>query len=178
MLLEEFVRGEDLRLVVIGREVAAAATRRPPEVTGDGRQTLLALIEQQSQRCKDTTDGTCSIPIDAETHRFLKEAGFALDAVPPAGKTIVVRGAANIHQGATIRDVTPTLHPALLHVAQQVSRALDIPVLGLDLIVPALDGPDYWIIEANARPGLANHEPQPAAARFVDLLFPETSLST
>jgi hypothetical protein len=29
-------------------------------------------------------------------------------------------------------------------------------------------------LEANERPGLANHEPQPTAARFVDLLFPET----
>jgi hypothetical protein len=27
-------------------------------------------------------------------------------------------------------------------------------------------------IEANERPGLANHEPQPTAARFVDFLFP------
>jgi GNAT-family acetyltransferase (TIGR03103 family) len=174
VLIEEFVRGEDLRLVLIDHELVAAATRRPPQVTGDGRQTLLALIEQQSQRCKEATDGTCSIPIDAETHRFLQEAGCELDDVLPAGKTIVVRGAANMHQGATIRDVTPELHPALIQVAQQASRALDIPVVGLDLLVPALDGPDYSIIEANGRPGLANHEPQPTAERFVDLLFPET----
>jgi hypothetical protein len=30
-------------------------------------------------------------------------------------------------------------------------------------------------IEANERPGLANHEPQPVPERFVDLLFPGTS---
>ena len=30
-------------------------------------------------------------------------------------------------------------------------------------------------IEANERPGLANHEPQPVAERFIDLLFPGTS---
>jgi hypothetical protein len=29
-------------------------------------------------------------------------------------------------------------------------------------------------IEANERPGLANHEPQPVAERFVDLLFPQS----
>jgi len=40
--------------------------------------------------------------------------------------------------------------------------------------VPAVDGPDYVFIEANERPGLANHEPQPVVERFVDLLFPET----
>ena len=32
--------------------------------------------------------------------------------------------------------------------------------------------PDYVFIEANERPGLANHEPQPTAERFVDMLFP------
>ena len=35
-------------------------------------------------------------------------------------------------------------------------------------------GSDYVIIEANERPGLANHEPQPTAERFVDLLFPHS----
>jgi D-alanine-D-alanine ligase-like ATP-grasp enzyme len=47
-------------------------------------------------------------------------------------------------------------------------------VTGLDFLVPAVDRPDYVFIEANERPGLANHEPQPTAERFVDLLFPET----
>jgi len=47
-------------------------------------------------------------------------------------------------------------------------------VVGLDFIVPAPDGPDYAIIEANERPGLANHEPAPTAERFIDLLFPTT----
>lgn len=49
-----------------------------------------------------------------------------------------------------------------------------IPVTGLDFIVPDPKGEDYVIIEANERPGLANHEPQPTAERFIDLLFPST----
>ena len=56
----------------------------------------------------------------------------------------------------------------------RAAEALGIPVTGIDFLVPAVDGPDYVFIEANERPGLANHEPQPTAARFVDLLFPET----
>jgi hypothetical protein len=31
-------------------------------------------------------------------------------------------------------------------------------------------------IEANERPGLANHEPQPTAERFIDLLFPYSAI--
>ncbi len=45
-------------------------------------------------------------------------------------------------------------------------------MVGLDFLVEAADQPDYVIIEANERAGLANHEPQPTAERFVDLLFP------
>jgi hypothetical protein len=41
-------------------------------------------------------------------------------------------------------------------------------------MVPDISGDDYAFIEANERPGLANHEPQPTAQRFIDLLFPET----
>ena len=65
---------------------------------------------------------------------------------------------------------------ALRAAAEHASRVLDIPVTGLDFLVPAVDGPDYVIIEANERPGLANHEPQPTVQRFVDLLFPNTRL--
>jgi D-alanine-D-alanine ligase-like ATP-grasp enzyme len=42
----------------------------------------------------------------------------------------------------------------------------------MDFIVQAPDAPGHVFIEANERPGLANHEPQPTAERFIDLLFP------
>ena len=45
-------------------------------------------------------------------------------------------------------------------------------VTGIDLLVPDVTGTEYAFVEANERPGLANHEPQPTAAAFVDYLFP------
>jgi D-alanine-D-alanine ligase-like ATP-grasp enzyme len=85
-----------------------------------------------------------------------------------------VRRTANLHTGGTIHDVTPKLHDELAEACVTASRAIDIPVVGLDLLVPAVDESDHVFIEANERPGLANHEPQPTAQRFVDLLFPQT----
>jgi hypothetical protein len=41
-------------------------------------------------------------------------------------------------------------------------------------MVPDVERDEYVFIEANERPGLANHEPQPTVQRFVDLLFPQT----
>ncbi len=90
------------------------------------------------------------------------------------GEPIRVRRTANLHTGGTIEDVTGRLHPEIAAAAVRAGRAIGIPVTGLDFLVPDLDGPEHVFVEANERPGLANHEPQPTAARFVDLLFPET----
>ena len=83
-----------------------------------------------------------------------------------------MRKTANLHTGGTIHDVTADLHRELAYAAIAGARALDIPLVGFDFLVPDVSGSDYVIIEANERPGLANHEPQPTAERFVDLLFP------
>ncbi len=172
VLIEEQVQGEDLRLVVIDYKVVACALRRPPRVIGDGRSTLRALIEHQSRRRSAATGGESAIPIDAETERTLAEAGYRLDDVAPDGQEILVRKAANLHLGGTIHDVTADVHPALIRAAVAAARAIDIPVTGIDLMVTSPREPDYAFIEANERPGLANHEPQPTAERFIDLLFP------
>ena len=87
---------------------------------------------------------------------------------------LAVRKTANLHTGGTIHDVTGVLHPTLIDAAVQAARAIDIPVTGIDFIVKSPDAPRYWFIEANERPGLANHEPQPTVERFVDLLFPQS----
>ncbi|WP_122465287.1 N-acetylglutaminylglutamine synthetase [Brevundimonas lutea] len=172
VLVEEQVAGEDLRLVLIDYKVVAAAVRRPPRVVGDGRSTLRALIEHQSRRRMAATGGESRIPLDGETERALAEGGWTLDDVAPQGAEITVRKAANLHLGGTIHDVTEEIHPALVRAAVAAARAIDIPVTGIDLMVKSPREADYAFIEANERPGLANHEPQPTAERFLDLLFP------
>jgi GNAT-family acetyltransferase (TIGR03103 family) len=172
VLLESFHPGLDLRILVIGFEVVAAAIRRPAEVIGDGRHSIGELIDAQSRRRQAATDGESRIPKDAETLRTLHAAGVDYDSVLPQGQRLAVRKTANLHTGGSLDDVTEILHPTLADAAVKAARALDIPVVGLDLLVPAADQADYVFIEANERAGLANHQPQPTAERFLDLLFP------
>ncbi|HEX9889306.1 MAG TPA: N-acetylglutaminylglutamine synthetase [Nitriliruptorales bacterium] len=174
VLLEERVEGDDLRILVIDGEVVAGAVRKPAAVVGTGSHTVEQLIEKQSRRRAATTGGESRIPLDDNTFAVVHEAGYALDDVLGPGDQLEVRRTANLHTGGTIHDVTADLHPELARAAIQAAEALDIPVVGMDLIVPAVDGPGHVFIEANERPGLANHEPQPTAQRFIDLLFPAT----
>ena len=172
VILEEFCPGEDLRLVVINFELVAAAVRKPPRIMGDGRHTITELIEKQSRRRGAATGGESKIPLDAETRRCVELVGCRMDQILDYGVTLSVRKTANLHTGGTIHDVTDNVHPALVNAAVLAARTIGVPVVGIDLMVPSPFGPDYAFIEANERPGLANHEPQPTAERFVDLLFP------
>ncbi|MEO1328265.1 MAG: N-acetylglutaminylglutamine synthetase [Pseudomonadota bacterium] len=172
VLVEQCFEGEDLRLIVIDYKVVAAALRRPARVIGDSRSAVRALIEAQSRRRAAATGGESRIPIDAETERCLAAAGFSLEDTPEEGVEIAVRRTANLHTGGTIHDVTGETHPTLIGAAIRAARAIEIPVTGIDLMVKSPRQPEYVFVEANERPGLANHEPQPTAERFVDFLFP------
>jgi GNAT-family acetyltransferase (TIGR03103 family) len=174
VLVEELVAGDDLRVIVIDGTVVAAAVRRPAEVVGDGRHTVTELVRATSRRRERATGGESSIPLDDTTAEVVRDAGHEMDDVPPPGERIRVRRTANLHTGGSIDDVTQLLHPEIAEASVRAAAALDIPVTGLDFLVPDVSGPDYVFIEANERPGLANHEPQPVVERFVDLLFPET----
>ncbi|WP_102143474.1 N-acetylglutaminylglutamine synthetase [Mycobacterium hubeiense] len=172
VLIEQRASGDDLRLVVIDGKVVAAAIRKPAEVIGTGHHTVRDLIEAQSRRRAAATGGESRIPIDEVTEATVKEAGWSFDDVLPEGERLRVRRTANLHQGGTIHDVTAEVNPELCRVAVTAAEAIGIPVTGIDLLVPDITGDEYVFIEANERPGLANHEPQPTAAAFVDYLFP------
>lgn len=172
VLIEQRVAGEDLRLVVIDGKVVAAALRLPPEVIGTGDRSVRDLIAAESRRRSEATGGESTIPLDEVTEATVVEAGWTMDDVLPEGTRPRVRRTANVHQGGTIRDVTAEVNPELCRVAVAAAEAIGIPVTGIDLVVPDVAGEDYAFIEANERPGLANHEPQPTAAAFVDFLFP------
>jgi GNAT-family acetyltransferase (TIGR03103 family) len=172
VLIEQRAPGDDLRLVVIDGRVVASALRRPAEIVGTGQHTVRELIETQSRRRAAATGGESRIPMDAVTEATVTEAGLSFDDVLPEGQLLRVRRTANLHQGGTIHDVTAKVHPHLCEVAVKSADAIGIPVTGIDLLVPDVTASDYVFIEANERPGLANHEPQPTAKAFIDYLFP------
>ncbi len=172
VLIEQRAPGDDLRLVVIDGKVVAAALRIPAEIMGTGHHTVRELIEAQSRRRSAATGGESQIPIDDVTETTVKEAGWSFDDVLPEGERLRVRRTANLHQGGTIHDVTAEVNQVLCDVAVSAADAIGIPVTGVDLLVPDVTKDEYAFIEANERPGLANHEPQPTAKAFVDYLFP------
>ncbi len=174
-IVEEYIKGEDLSIVVIDFKAVAASVKKPPVIVGNGKLTIKELIEKQSRRRRAATGGESKIPIDTETKRCIHNAGKKMSDVLRKGVNITIRKSANLHTGGTMHDITDEINPALMKVAEKAAQILNIPVVGIDMIVPNIKSNKYVVIEANERPGLANHEPRPTAERFIDFLFPQSS---
>jgi len=76
----------------------------------------------------------------------------------------------------TPQDVTDELSFELCETARRAARALELPVADVRIMISSVrEHGAHFIIEVNERPELAAYETQPTAARFLDLLFPETA---
>ncbi|SNS97692.1 GNAT-family acetyltransferase TIGR03103 [Geodermatophilus saharensis] len=106
------------------------------------------------------------VPVGAEP------AGEEVRVVVVDGEVVAaaVRPAGERHAGG---DLTDRLHREVAAAAARAARALGVPVAGVDLRVPDLDGPACVLVRVDARPDLSAHGRRPVT-RVLDLLFPET----
>ncbi len=170
VLIEEFVEGEDLRILVINYKFIAAIHRSLPTITGNGKSSVLKLIADLNTKKPSNNQ----IPINYETERCIKLSGYKKNDILPLSVTIPIRKNTNEHTGGIPVDVTDQVNFKLQKIAEKVAKTIGIPVVGIDFLVPKINGKKYSVIEANGRPGLDGHEPQPVAEKFIDFLFPET----
>lgn len=165
VIVEKFAPGTEHRLLVVGDKLVAAANIRPPRVTGDGRSTILALIEAtNADPCRDDAYKTpkAKIPIDAKTEEGLARQGLTLESVLAEGQSVVVRHAPPIIEGGgDLIDVTDRVHAEVAARAVEALKILHLDVAGLDLVVEDIGRPleeqGGVIVEVNAGPGLWLH---------------------
>jgi cyanophycin synthetase len=186
VIVEEHLQGRDYRVLVTGRKVAAASWRRPPHVTGDGVSTIRALVDAEN-RNPARGDGHANIltkiPLDDLALQVLASQGWDLDAVPPEGRVVDLRGNANLSTGGTAEDVTDLLPEETRDICIRAARTIGLDVAGIDIvcqdIARPLRGQKGGIIEVNAAPGIRMHQypsrgtPRDAGAAIVDALFGE-----
>lgn len=186
LMIEEFIKGKDLRLLILGDECLAAIRRIPPKIRGDGRHSILQLIrkinkERASRHLEEWAPPLKPIKIDLETKRTLAQRGLSLKSILSQGKEIYVRRVANLSTGATIRDVTKRVHPQIKVVAVEAVRLLGLKIAGVDIVTTDIARPlsqtKGRINEVNSVPTLWIHQyphygpGQPVAKRFLNWLF-------
>ncbi len=188
LVIEKYIKGNDFRLMVIDGKFQAAALREPAYVIGDGKSTIEELINQENlnpKRGDGHEKALTRIKIDSETTRVLDLHGLKISDCIPEGEKVYVKSTANISSGGTAIDVTGSVHPLNIIMAERISQLIGLNVMGIDIMAESLEVPltseNSGVVEVNAAPGFRMHlypsegTPINIAKPVVDMLFPEGS---
>ena len=188
VLVEEQVQGRHYRLLVVGGRLVAAAQRLQAQVTGDGRSSVRELVAQLNldpRRGVGHEKPLTRVPLDAIAVRCLSRQGLTPDDVPPLGRTVMLREAANLSTGGSAVDVTDDVAAPHRSLAQRAALGIGLDVAGVDMVAQDIADPGSpaWVLEVNAAPGIRMHhhptlgEPRDAAGAIVEALYPPGSPS-
>lgn len=182
VIVEQFIPGNEHRLLVVGRRVVAAARGETAWVTGDGVSNILTLVNQQlntDPRRGETEDfplGEVKPHESAEIVLELERQGFTAYSVPTQGEKVLIQ-----RNGNVAFDVTDDLHPSVAAVAALAARVVGLDIAGVDMVLEDASRPlseqRGAVIEVNASPGLLAHlkpasgMPRPIGAAIIDNLF-------
>lgn len=184
VLVEEMVQGKDYRVLIVDGTLVAAAERVPARVIGDGKNSVLTLIDQVNsdpRRGNGHMNILSKIEIDEVMLNGLKKKGKNLNFIPLKNEIVVLRENANISSGGTAIDVTDIIHPEVKMMCQRAARIIGLDICGLDLMHKDITLPldqGAKIIEVNAGPGLRMHlapsegQPRPVAEHIIKMLYP------
>lgn len=183
VLVEDFIVGEDYRVLVIDGKCVAAVKRIPPSVVGDGKLTVRRLIDKANAN-RIRPDGLPRIlsplPDDDEAKRIMAKSGWELASVPPEGTRVYLRSIAN---GGSTEDVTDKIHPDNAMAAIRAAQILGVDVAGADFITTDITKSfrevGGGLNECNYKPDLFIHilsegdDPPDVVGALFDYLFPE-----
>lgn len=186
IIIEKSLNGRDFRALVINYKFTAAAERIPPYVIGNGKNTILELVNMINTDLKrgDAHENILSkIKIDDHTNHLLRQKNYSADTILPENERCYLKSVANLSTGGTAIDRTLEVHPDNIFLFERIARIIGLDIAGIDIIAPGLDTPVVnnggGIIEVNAAPGLRMHlnpsfgEGINVAGNIVDMLFPK-----
>lgn len=176
-VVEKFVRGDVHRVTLVNGEVAAACSREPPNVVGDGTHSIRELIEIKNQdprrgRVRQKNVTLHRITVSQRTTSLLNAQNVHLDSVLSENRKIYLHDKVILAGGADIHDTTDVMHPQNHLLFKKVSALLSARVIGIDFIASDISKPYYEqecaVIEVNSLPYIdMHHYPVTGKARNV-----------
>jgi len=158
--VQEFIKGNDYRVVVLDDQVLSAYQRLPLSVVGDGVSSIKnLLIKKQKEFIQSGRDTRIDLE-DVRISTKLKHQGLNFNSIPARGEKIFLLDNANLSTGGDSVDVTDKIHPEFYKIAVDLTRDMGLRLCGVDLMIKGLidEAPDkYFIIEVNSAPGLDHY---------------------
>ena len=157
VIVEDFVAGDEIRMITIGGELAAAVCRVPAYVIGDGVRTIEELVADKNRlRLKNPLLKIYPI----KSFDQLELDGRTLADVPGKGERVRLSTVSNIAMGGESVSVIERLHPSIVAMAEKAAKSLPGAILlGLDVMVKDFSANagsgNVSIIEINSNPAIA-----------------------
>jgi cyanophycin synthetase len=182
VIVEQFISGNEHRVLIVGKQVVAAARGEAAWVTGDGQSNIIELVDRQINT--DPRRGTGEdAPLNAlapqegaEIILELERQGLTAYSVPAPGAKVLIQ-----RNGNVAFDVTDQIHPSVAAAAALAARVVGLDIAGVDLVLENISRPlseqRGAVIEVNASPGLLAHlkpadgQPRPIGKAIIGHLF-------
>lgn len=182
VIVERHIPGDEHRVLVVGGKVVAAARGESIYITGNGRDTVVKLIDDQLNSDPRRGDAeefpleTIRLEREPAMKLLLERQGLHGEAVPADQQRVLVQ-----RNGNVAIDCTDDVHPDVAHAVSLAARVVGLDVAGIDLVVTDISKPLLpqrgAIVEVNAGPGLLMHlrpavgKPRPVGQAIVNHLF-------
>lgn len=180
VMVEQFGRGQQHRLLVVGDRMIAAACGEGEFVVGDGRQSVEELVEEANRNPLRGVNYTNQLSVLRLNHSAIDELsrqGLKLESVPESGRRVMVQ-----RIGDLTMDCTNRVHSEVAARAVLAAQTVGLDIAGLDVVAEDISRPleeqRGMILEVNAGPSLSMHiaplhgEPQPVGQAIVSMIYP------
>lgn len=176
----------DYRFFVMDGVPPVVVKRIPPSIVGNGKSSLVALIEEENERRMNPRK-SCVGAIyleDFEGNRTLRMQSLCMDSVLIKGQEVALRYNSNIRYGGMCEMITESVHPSYFELTKGIFQLfpglgyLFIDLFSKDITEPVSEG-DYAINEVSTALSLSMFTQPSKGAPFdivtpiIDRLFPE-----
>ena len=156
VIIERYVEGIEHRLLVVGERVVAATRAIQFTVTGNGHDTVCALMASTLGGRESDRWAAEALSDYPTVRRALDLQTLDPNSVPAAGCTV------SLHRHAKLgEDVLALVHPDTITLALLAARIVGLDIAGIDIVAGNIEQPlasqQGAIIEVNAGPSLPTH---------------------
>ncbi len=182
VIIEQFIPGNEHRLLIVGKRVVAAARGETACVTGDGTSTIQELVNAQLNSDprrgvnEDAPLGLIEADVSAEIKLELQRQGMTASTIAAKEQSVLIQ-----RNGNVAHDVTDIMHPSVAAMASLAARVVGLDIAGVDMVLEDISKPMSAqrgaVVEVNASPGLLAHlkpasgSPRPIGKAIIEHLF-------
>lgn len=180
LLVQRYYQGNDFRIVVLDDGVISAYQRLPLTVIGDGRSTVIDLLQKKQQEYRQIGRDTVIESDDPRILMNLGRQGLRLSSILPNSRKLQLLDNANLSTGGDAIDLTGKVHSEWCYLAVEMTAKMGLRLCGVDILTDDISAPlsNYVVLEINGTPGFDNYASiGKTQTEIVDSLFEKVLLA-